>query len=90
MGLGLSTALVRAGFAVEGVRAEAILVSPTMHHPAATIVRAMLPRIIGHGVATKEEISIETLDGRLTEERTQADTTFVWELVFGAWGRKPS
>ncbi len=89
MGFGLATALAQAGFAVEAVRAEAVLITPTMHHHAATIVRAMLPRITSHGVATEQEIDIETLDQRLTDERIKANTTFVWELVFGAWARKP-
>lgn len=89
MGLALETALTGAGFAVECVRAEAVLISPAMQHPIASIVLAMLPRIITHGVVGEEEIDIETLGERLTEERTNANTTFVWELIFGAWGQKP-
>jgi hypothetical protein len=60
-----------------------------MHYPAAAIVRAMLPRIVRQGVATEHEIDIDTLDRRMVEERVKADTTSVWELVFGAWARKP-
>jgi ubiquinone/menaquinone biosynthesis C-methylase UbiE len=89
MGLGLATALARAGFAIEGLRAEAIVHTPTMHYPAAAIVRAMLPRIVRRGVATEQEIDIETLDQRMVDERVKAETTSVWELVFGAWARKP-
>lgn len=89
MGFGLATALSHAGFSVEDVRAEAVLITPTQHHSAAAIVRAILPRIVGQGVATEQEIDIETLDQRLIDESTQTDTTFVWELVFGAWARKP-
>ncbi len=90
MGLGLATTLARAGFAVEGLRAEAIVHTPTMHYPAAAIVRAMLPRIIRQGVATEQEVDIDTLDQRMVDERVKADTTSVWELVFGAWARKPA
>lgn len=88
MGLGLSTALTQAGFAVGGVRAEAVVVTPAMAHPAAAIVRAMLPRITGLKVVSEKEIGLETLEQRLNDERVQADSTYVWELVFGAWGRK--
>ncbi len=89
MGLGLATALTRAGFAVEGLRAEAIVQTAMTHYPAASIVRAMLPRIVRQGVATEQEIDVDTLDQRMFDERVKADTTSVGELVFGAWARKP-
>jgi SAM-dependent methyltransferase len=89
MGLGLATALARAGFAVEGLRAEAIVQTPTARYPAASIVRAMLPRIVRHGIATEQEIDVDTLDQRMIDERVKADTTSVGELVFGAWARRP-
>ncbi len=88
MGFGLATALAQAGFVVEGLRAEAVVVSPTIAHPAAAIVRAMRPRIVGHGVATEHEIDLESLEQRLTAERISANTTAVWELIFGVWARK--
>ena len=58
------------------------------HYPAASIVRAMFPRIVGQGVATEQEIDIDPLDQRMVDERVKADTTFVGELAFGAWARK--
>ena len=90
MGLGLATALARAGLAVESVRAEAIVLTPTiMRYPTVEVVRAVLPRIVQQGVATEQEIDVDTLDRRLADERVKADTTSIWELVFGAWARKP-
>lgn len=89
MGFSLRSTLARAGLAVEHVRAEATVLTPTMGHPVGAIVRAMLPRIVRHGVATEEEIDVDTLDRRLAEERAAADATHVWELAFGAWARKP-
>jgi SAM-dependent methyltransferase len=89
MGFHLASVLARSGLVVERVRAEAVVQTPTMSHHTGAIVRAMLPRIVRHGVATAEEIEVDTLDRRLAEERRTADATYVGELVFGAWARKP-
>ena len=89
MGFDLASVLERAGFTVEHVRAEAIVQTPSMHHPTGTIVRAMLPRILEQGVATEAELDVETLDQRLIEERVKANATYIGELAFGAWARKP-
>ncbi|MFI4974899.1 MAG: methyltransferase domain-containing protein [Caulobacterales bacterium] len=89
MGFGLYAALTGAGLAVERVRAEAIVQTPNAPHAVATIIRAMLPRIVSHGVATENEIDIDTLDRRLGEERTGTDAIYVGDVMFGAWARKP-
>lgn len=89
MGFELPSALRRAGLEVEGVRAEAVVQTPKVLHGGARIIRAMLPRIVRHGVATEEEIDVDTLDQRLLEERAQADATYIGDMVFGAWARKP-
>ena len=49
----------------------------------------MLPRIIQKGVATKEEIDLETLEQRLINERTKANLLYVSDMVFTVWARKP-
>lgn len=89
MGFHLALVLTETGFRVEQVRAEAVVQTPTQSHPIAQIVRLMLPRIVSHGVATEAEIDIETLESRLLEEREKAKTTYIGELIFGAWARKP-
>jgi hypothetical protein len=48
----------------------------------------MLPRIIKTGVATEDEIDINTLEDRLTEERKNSKATYTSEIVFYAWARK--
>ncbi|WP_395838779.1 methyltransferase domain-containing protein [Archangium violaceum] len=90
MGFHLSAVLARAGLAVEQVRAEAIVQTPTQNYGIAAIVRAILPRIVEQGVATEAEIDIDTLERRLLEEQQKAGVTQIWELVFGAWARKPA
>jgi hypothetical protein len=88
MGLHLAPALARAGFAVERVRAEATVLTPHQSHPIGAIVRAMLERIVAAGVATAQEIDVDTLDARLAAERQASNGTCVWEWVFGAWARR--
>lgn len=89
MGFDLASVLTQAGLVVEHVRAEAVVQTPTTHHPVGTIVRMMLPRIVQQGVATADEIDVDTLDRRLLEERERASATYVGDMVFGAWARKP-
>lgn len=90
MGFDLPAVLAQAGLAVEQVRAEAIVQTPEIRYGVGGIVRAMLPRIVQQGVATEEEIDVDTLDQRLVEERKNANATYVGDMVFGAWARKPS
>ena len=52
------------------------------------IVKLMLPRIIKTGVATENEIDINTLEDRLTEERKNTNATYIGEIVFLACARK--
>ncbi|MEY4551503.1 MAG: hypothetical protein RL685_7698 [Pseudomonadota bacterium] len=88
MGFALANALEQAGLTVEHVRAEAVVQTPRIQHGGASIVAAMLPRILAHGVATEAELDVATLDQRLLEERTAAGATYIGDLVFGAWARK--
>jgi hypothetical protein len=80
--------VIRAGFAVAHVRAEATVLTPLQSHPIGAIVRAMLERIVTTGVATSKEIAVDTLDARLAAERQESNGTCVWEMVFGAWARR--
>lgn len=89
MGFNLHRVLTQAGLTVDEVRAEAIVQTPGAAYPAGTIIRAMLPRIVKHGVATEEEVDIETLDRRLDEERAAVPATYIGDMMFGAWARKP-
>jgi len=89
MGLDLHSTLTRAGLSVEAVRAEAIVQTPTARYDIGAIVRAMLPRIVRHGVATEKEIEIDSLERRLDEERMRTNVTYVADMMFGAWARKP-
>lgn len=89
MGFGLYAKLTEAGLTVEHVRAEAIVQTPAARYAVAGIVRAILPRIIRQGIATEDEVDIDTLDQRLDGERTNTNATYVGDMMFGAWARKP-
>ncbi|NOK62673.1 MAG: methyltransferase domain-containing protein [Chloroflexi bacterium AL-W] len=88
MGFELHAALSAAGLAVERVRAEANVLTPTADYPVAAIIRSVLPRLLQHGIATEAEIGVETLDNRLASERREMAATYLWEMVFCGWARK--
>jgi SAM-dependent methyltransferase len=88
IGFELPGLLELAGVEVRGVRAEAVVQTPSHRHVTAWIVRAMLPRILEHGVASEADIDIETLDARLEQELHRTKQAFIGDMVFSIWGRK--
>jgi SAM-dependent methyltransferase len=89
VGFNLHRNLTQAGLVVEEVRAECLLQTPDRPYGLGHIVRACLPRIVAHGVATADEIGIETLQGRLDAERVASSGIYVGDMAFGAWAHKP-
>jgi SAM-dependent methyltransferase len=90
VGFELASILAAAGLADVRVCAEAIVQTPTHHHPVAPILRVLLPAIVARGIASAEQVGIETLDERLLEERRKANVSYVDEMIVGAWARTPS
>jgi len=89
IGFNLPHLFGQAGLTLEHVRAEAIIQTPDTNYPTVAIIRAMLPRIIKTGVATEEEIDLDTLEQRLFDERVKANSIYVSDMVFTIWARKP-
>jgi SAM-dependent methyltransferase len=56
-------------------------------HLLTGVVRALHDAIVAGGIATAEEIGIDTLDERLRRELAAAGAVFVPPTVVGAWGR---
>lgn len=54
---------------------------------AAATLRSLLPMIERLGIATAEEIDVETLAGRLRAEATAADATTAAVSLVAAWTR---
>jgi len=53
----------------------------------ASVVRSLAPAIIARGIATAEQIGIETLEQRIAAELKRADAVLLPPTVVGAWGR---
>ncbi len=90
MGFELPGAMEAAGLTVEGFRAEAVPQTARGRDVTASIVRAMLPRIVVRGVATEAELALDTLESRLADELRRANTPFIGSMAFSAWARKPT
>jgi SAM-dependent methyltransferase len=89
MGFDLYSVLEEAGLSGTEVRAEAIVQKPGALYKTVPIIRMMLPRMAEHGIATEQEVDVDTLERRLLEELEKAGTTYIGEMVFGAWARRP-
>ncbi len=90
LGLELHPLLSAAGLWVEGVRVELAVALPEEPYPLAQIIRAMLPRIVGQGLARAEELDLDHLEQRLRQEQAEANAVFLGDLVCGVWARKPA
>jgi len=53
------------------------------------VVRSLFDAIVKHGIATAEEIGLETLERRLADELRREDAVFLPPTVVGAWARRP-
>jgi len=51
------------------------------------VVRSLAPVITARGIATAEQIGVETLEQRIADELKQADAVLLLPTVAGAWGR---
>ncbi|MBP5954948.1 methyltransferase domain-containing protein [Pseudomonas anatoliensis] len=88
IGFNLHSLFTEAGLAVEHVRAECLVQTPDTPYGLGSIVRACLPRIIALGVASAEDVGIETLQERLDQERSDSRATYIGDVMFGSWARK--
>lgn len=88
MGLDLRGTFTAAGITVEHVRAEAIVQTPEQPYALGRLIRVVLPRLLGKGITTAEDVDVETLEARLDEERARTNTTILADMMFGLIGRK--
>jgi hypothetical protein len=92
MGFKLYRTLLDAGLVEPRIRAWAPSAAPPdfgLSDLVAATVRSLLPRIIEHGIASAEEVDIETLSGRLRAELAERRAIWMGPLYFDAWARKP-
>jgi cyclopropane fatty-acyl-phospholipid synthase-like methyltransferase len=88
IGFNLHRIFTQAGLTVESVRAECLIQTPDSPYSLGAIVRACLPRILALGVASAEEVGIETLQERLDQERSASSGVYVGDVMFASWARK--
>jgi hypothetical protein len=55
---------------------------------AANMLRSMMPLIVEHGVATEEQLDIDTFDQRYPNEVLQQRSVIQWFPFHTAWGHK--
>lgn len=55
----------------------------------AGVVRSLLPVILGHGIATAEEVDLDTLQTRVAASLAEHRSQLVPPMLVGAWGRRP-
>ncbi len=92
MGIKLYSAFIAAGLPAPSIRAERpIGGGPNYpgHHFLAESTRSALPIMEQLGVATAEDIGIETLYERLRDEAVGLGGAVAWPSLMGAWTRKP-
>ncbi|MDV9030821.1 methyltransferase domain-containing protein [Pseudomonas sp. RAC1] len=89
IGFNLHRIFSQAGLQVGHLRAECLLQTPDSPYGLAAIIRACLPRIIEHGIATARQVNIDTLQARLDAERTASTGIYIGDMAFGIWAHKP-
>lgn len=71
-----------AGHGIEVARTEGVLLPAGQPSFLPALARAMLPRLVAHGVADAQEMDLDTLADRLAAEHRAAGGTIVWDLAF--------
>jgi SAM-dependent methyltransferase len=74
------------GFGIEPYLPAGSPIGPIM---VAGVVRTLAPAIVGHGLATEEELDLDTLADRITDELAASGSVLVPPILSGAWGRRP-
>lgn len=91
MGFKLPSVMRAAGLERPQLRLEAltgIQASSTIFGMAASLVRSLLPTLVSHGIATEEEVGIDTLEQRLRDEVIRNDGVLMRPIHANAWGRR--
>lgn len=73
-------------FGIQGYLAPG---DPTAPRLLAGVVRSLSGAIVQHGIATAEQLGLDTLEDRLADALTHADAVLLPPTVAGAWGRVP-
>lgn len=92
IGLKLPRIFEEAGFPAPALRVDTLVMTgpeSPMYQFLANTIRSLLPSMQRLGVATLEEVGLETLAARLREEVLTAQGVSLWPPLIGAWTRTP-
>lgn len=81
LALRLADAMQRIGLSIEQARGEAILLQPVQPSFLSALAQMML-RITERGVASAEQVNVETLAQRIEAEHGAVGGIIVWDLAF--------
>jgi hypothetical protein len=56
----------------------------------ADLMRTLLPTMEALGIATADEVDVDTLASRISDEAVAAGATLIWMSLIGAASRKPA
>lgn len=92
IGARLALLLREAGFAdVATIGLQSYLAADDPRGPmmVAGVVRSLAPQIVAAGIATEDELGLDTLQARLEDAVARAGAVVMLPAVVGAWGRTP-
>jgi SAM-dependent methyltransferase len=72
-----------AGFGIERYVPPGSPLGPRM---VAGVVRTLAPAIVGHGLATDDELDLDTLEARIAEALDASGSVLIPPVLAGAWG----
>jgi len=92
IGCHLASILIGAGLVdvrTLGIQRYLLPDDPTGPALLSGVVRSMADAIARHGIATPEQIGLDTLNDRIREALRRADAVMLPPTLVGAWGRRP-
>lgn len=91
MGFKLHTTFLDAGLPEPQMRAHASFFSGSQPGllPGIAVLRSMRSALIEHGIATEDELDLDTIDEQLRAELTAERMVAIGPLFVDAWARKP-
>nr|WP_272916643.1 class I SAM-dependent methyltransferase [Novosphingobium silvae] len=87
LGYRLADLVHSVGTVIEHARSEGVLIQAWEDSFLPTLVRVMLPRMMEHGVASEDDVDLDSLAQRIDDERLISKGTIFWDLAFLVSGR---
>jgi SAM-dependent methyltransferase len=89
IGMRLYSVFLEAGLPPPEIRVAGLAITPSMETPSVQTLRSLLPKLIEYGIASEEQVGIDTLEARLREERRKRNEIYIGQYLFGAYTRRP-